>query len=65
MLDSWASFSISSLLLSKTSFVLGMDFMKRASVTTHVPIRTVLMGVDLPYPNELVEDGMDGHYAKP
>ena len=43
-------------------FVLGMDFMKRASVTIHVPTRMALMGVNLPYPDELDEDGMDGYY---
>ena len=38
-----------------------MDFMKCALVTIHVPTRMVLMGVNLPYPDELDEDDMDGH----
>lgn len=41
-------------------FILGMDFMKGASVTIHVPSRTVLMGDDIPCPDELDDDSQEG-----
>lgn len=39
--------------------VLGMDFMIRASVTIHVPTRTVIIGDNPPCPNKLDDYSLD------
>ena len=44
--------------------VMGMDFMKRASIVIHVPTRTVLMDDEPPYFDELEEDSLDATYLE-
>ncbi len=45
-----------------TPTVLGMDFMKRASLTIHVPTGTVLMGDEPACLDEPADDGPDASY---